>query len=92
MSLALLVSGLQMTQTLSLTSNLPVLPVDFVRSSSLGGGLVQYFLGSMAVLPDQGPNAFVELHPFAVAGFIGCIVNALALLPLGSKCAVVCGH
>lgn len=64
---------------------LPVLPVDFVRSSSLGGGLVEFFLGPTALLPDQGPNAFVQLHPFAIAGFIGCLINSLALLPLGRK-------
>ena len=74
-----------MTQTASLDSALPVLPVEFVRASSLGGGLVEFFLGKVALLPDQGPNAVIQLHPYAVAGFIGCLVNALAMLPLGRK-------
>lgn len=90
LSVTLLVTGLKLTQTLSLDTQLPVLPVDFVRSSSLGGGLVQYFLGNMAVLPDQGPNAVVELHPFAIAGFIGCVINALSMLPLGRKSLSSC--
>jgi hypothetical protein len=85
-SLALLFSGLELTQATSLNSQpLPVLPVDLVRASSLGGNMVQYFLGKLAILPDQGPNAFVELHPFAIAGFIGCLINALAMLPIGRK-------
>ncbi|KAG7355458.1 Ulp1 protease family protein [Nitzschia inconspicua] len=82
-SVALLVTGLYLTQAMSLDSTLPVLPVDFVRSSSLGGGLVEFFLGPTAILPNQGPNAVVQLHPFAISGFVGCLINSLALLPLG---------
>jgi hypothetical protein len=84
-SIALLVVGLDLTRSMSLYAMLPVLPIDFVRSSSLGGGLVQFFLGPTAVLPDQGPNAVLQLHPFAISGFVGCVINALALLPLGRK-------
>jgi len=82
-SLGLLFVGLQLTQQMSLDSNLPVLPVDLARASSLGGGTIQYFLGKYALMPDQVPGAFVELHPFAISGLIGCIINALAMLPLG---------
>jgi len=82
-SLVLLFNGLELTQHMSLNSPLPVLPIDLVRSSSLGGGLVQFFLGKLAILPDQGSNAVVELHPTAIAGIIGCFINALALLPIG---------
>ena len=70
---------------MSLDSNLPVLPADLARASSLGGGTIQYFLGKYALMPDQVPGAFVELHPFAISGLIGCIINALAMLPLGRK-------
>jgi hypothetical protein len=83
LSLVLLLSGLDMTTTMAMNSQLPVVPVDLVRSSSLGGGLVQYFLGTTAIMPDQGPTAVVQLHPLAIAGVVGCITNALALLPLG---------
>lgn len=84
-SVLFLIAGLEATSAMSLGSQLPVIPVDVVRSSSLGGGLVQFFLGNVAVLPGQGPGAILQLHPYAIAGFIGLITNALALLPLGRK-------
>ncbi len=84
-SLALLLHGLDLTSTMALGTQLPVLPVTLLRSSSLGGGLVEYFLGSTALLPGQGPAAVLPLHPYAIAGFLGLLTNALALLPLGRK-------
>ena len=84
-SLLLLLTGLEMTAAMNLNAELPVVPVDLVRASSLGGGMVQFFLGKGAVMPNQGPEALVQLHPLAIAGFIGCITNSLALLPLGRK-------
>ena len=86
-SFILLLQGLEMTSTMDMNTQLPVLPVDLIRSSSLGGGMVQFFLGSAVVMPDQGAAALVGLHPLAVAGFMGCITNALALLPLGREYA-----
>mmetsp|Transcript_28277 Transcript_28277/g.76608 ORF Transcript_28277/g.76608 Transcript_28277/m.76608 type:complete len:1073 (-) Transcript_28277:247-3465(-) len=82
-SIGLLFVGLDLTRQMGLDTNFPVLPVDLVRASSLGGGMAQYFLGKYTLLADQGPGAFIELHPFAVSGLIGCLTNALALLPLG---------
>jgi hypothetical protein len=85
-SLALLLVGLDLTVSMEMNAvQLPVVPVDLVRASSLGGGLVRYFLGSGVAMPDQGPMAMVQLHPFAIAGLMGCITNSLALLPLGRK-------
>lgn len=84
-SILLLLSGLEMTTSVALGTQLPVVPVDLIRASSLGGGLVQFFLGSAAIIPDQGPAAVIQLHPYAVAGFIGLVNNALALLPLGRE-------
>jgi len=82
-SIGLLLVGLEMTRQMGLDAALPVLPVDLARSSSLGGGMIQYFLGKYALLPDQGPEAYIGLHPFAISGWIGCTINALALLPIG---------
>lgn len=82
-SLVFLLNGLKITAAMTLGTQLPVISVDLLRSSSLGGGLVEYFLGSTAILPDQGPDAFLPLHPYAIAGFVGLFINALALLPLG---------
>lgn len=84
-SLVLLLNGLDLTASMALGTQLPVLPVDLLRASSLGGGLVEYFLGHTAILPDQGPAAILPLHPYAIAGFMGLITNALALLPLGRE-------
>lgn len=91
-SLALLWNGLDLTATSAFGTQYPVLPVDLLRSSSLGGGLVEYFLGNTALLPDQGPAALLPLHPYAIAGFIGLLTNALALLPLGRKCRCMHGN
>ena len=82
-SVLFLLSGLHLTSTMPLGTQLPVAAVDLLRSSSLGGGLVAFFLGSTAVLPGQGPDAFLPLHPYAIAGFVGLMTNAMALLPLG---------
>merc|ERR1712157_306235 len=82
-SLGLLFVGLELTRQMGLDAALPVMPVDLARSSSLGGGMIQYFLGKYMLLPDQGPEAYIGLHPFAISGWIGCTINALALLPLG---------
>eukprot|EP00536_Pseudo-nitzschia_multiseries_P010800 jgi/Psemu1/326174/estExt_fgenesh1_pg.C_3420008 len=82
-SIGLLFVGLELTRQMGVDTSLPVLPVDLLRASSLGGGMVQYFLGKYTLLAGQGPGAFVELHPFAVSGLIGILTNALALLPLG---------
>jgi len=82
-SIGLLLVGLEMTRQMGLDATLPVFPVDMARASSFGGGLIEYFLGKYTLLPDQGPGAYVGLHPFAISGWIGCTINALALLPLG---------
>eukprot|EP00980_Cylindrotheca_fusiformis_P031007 scaffold25699_cov137-Cylindrotheca_fusiformis.AAC.11 len=82
-SLPLLLVGLEMTSSIDGNTQLPVLPVDLVRASSLGGGMVQFFLGNAVLMKDQGAAAMIALHPLAIAGFLGCMVNSLALLPLG---------
>eukprot|EP00957_Ditylum_brightwellii_P147434 11226474-Ditylum_brightwellii.AAC.1 len=65
-------------------SQLPGLPVQLLRSSSLGGGIIEYLLGDDILLsPD--PTATVSLHPYAIAGFVGIMSNALALLPAGNE-------
>jgi len=82
-SIGLLFVGLELTRQMGLDANFPIVPVDLARASSLGGGMIQYFLGKYTLSPGQGPEAMVGLHPFALSGLIGCLINALALLPLG---------
>ena len=84
-SLGLLVAGLEMTASMDMASAnlLPAFPVSFLQCSSLGGGLIEFFLGQGA-LTTAGADAVIPLHPFAIAGFSGMIANSLALLPLGN--------
>ena len=66
-------------------ANLPSLPVNLVRSSSLAGGMVEWLLGDgTLVSADADPSALIRLHPFAIAGFVGIVSNALNLLPVGN--------
>lgn len=90
-SIAALFVGSQLTVTGDPT-NFPALPLAILRQSTLGGGIIDYILGGGTLyVPDAalGTNAVAEmtipLHPIALAGYIGLIVNALSLLPIGSK-------
>jgi hypothetical protein len=69
----------------------PAMPLEILRQSTLGGGVIEYVLGSGSLgVPDAalGSSAVasinIPLHPIAIAGYIGLIVNALALLPIGT--------
>jgi membrane-associated protease RseP (regulator of RpoE activity) len=73
------------------TSVFPALPIEILRQSTLGGGLIEAILGSGSLaVPDGalGTQAVatmtIPLHPIAVAGYISLIVNALSLLPIGT--------
>ena len=85
-SLASLVVGAQLTLS-SDPATLPCLPVDILRQSTLGGSVVDTIIQGSLYVPDGAPSTglMVSLHPLAVAGYISLIVNALALLPVGSK-------
>ena len=90
-SLAALAIGSQLT-LVSDQSILPALPLDILRQSTLGGGIIDAILGAGALSVPPGAEATqavagmtVSLHPVAIAGYIGLILNGLALLPVGSK-------
>lgn len=82
-SLTLLLTGLQMTNVAdaSVSAYFPSLPVALVKSSSLGGTIIETLTGG-ALSPLLGSDS-LSLHPFAIAGYIGLLINALNLLPLG---------
>ncbi|CAB9521628.1 Probable zinc metalloprotease EGY1, chloroplastic [Seminavis robusta] len=89
-SIAALVLGSQLTLT-SDPGLLPALPLDILRQSTLGGGIIDGILGAGALSVPPGAEATdavagmtVSLHPVAVAGYIGLILNGLALLPIGT--------
>lgn len=93
-SLSALYFGLEMTVFTDAQSyaKFPALPLEILRQSSLGGGIVEAVLGQGALsVPDAAmgsqmvSNINIPLHPLAVAGYIGLIINALSLLPIGSK-------
>lgn len=85
-SLFLLVNGLGITASMDIAaqSQLPAMPALLLHASALGGGLVETFLGG-GVISNAAPETVMPLHPFAIAGFVGLLSNALALLPLGRK-------
>lgn len=90
-SLAAIALGSQLTLT-SDPSLLPALPLEILRQSTLGGGIIEGIIGNgvLNVPPGaEGTQAVagitIPLHPVAIAGYIGLVVNALAMLPVGSK-------
>jgi hypothetical protein len=84
--------GCQLTAVTSDASLLPALPLEILRQSTLGGGVIECVLGDNALsLPKAAigtaavTGMTIPLHPVAIAGYISLIVNALAMLPVGSK-------
>jgi membrane-associated protease RseP (regulator of RpoE activity) len=63
---------------------LPSLPVSILKLSTLGGTVVDNFFGGNRYIIGQDPSVAVSLHPYAIAGFCGMMINALELIPLGS--------
>jgi len=86
-SLAALAIGAQLSLT-SDPSIMPALPVDILRQSTLGGSIVDSIIQGSLYVPEGADSSglMVSLHPLAVAGYVSMIVNALALLPVGSTC------
>jgi hypothetical protein len=85
-SLAFLVVGLQATMSIDpeAAQFLPALPVSVIKLSSLGGAIVDSFMGGDGSITLQDPKTAIYLHPYAIAGFTSLMINSLALLPLGS--------
>jgi len=78
--------GAELTQV-SDPATLPALPLDILRQSTLGAGIIDNVIPGSLYVPEGAPSTgiTIPLHPFAVAGYVGLLVNALALLPIGSK-------
>lgn len=68
-------------------STLPALPLDILRQSTLGGAIIENIMPGVLYSPEGASVAgmTIGLHPLAIAGYISLIVNALSLLPIGSK-------
>jgi len=93
-SAALLFAGCGLTASADAATyaNFPALPVEILRQSSLGAGIIEGVLGNgllsvpvSAAATSAVADITISLHPFAIAGFFGLLVNGCALLPFGSK-------
>jgi membrane-associated protease RseP (regulator of RpoE activity) len=85
-SIVALTIGSQLTLT-SDPATMPALPLEILRQSTLGGGIIDGIIQGSLYLPDGAPMSgiLISLHPVAIAGYIGLMVNALNLVPVGSK-------
>ena len=64
---------------------LPALPVSVLKLSTLGGSVIDnFFGGSTGYITSQDPATAIQLHPMAIAGFCGLLINAAEMLPLGA--------
>ena len=63
--------------TQSIENLVPVVPTALLESSLLLGGIADF------LLPNLDGALTTPLHPAAVVGFTGCLVNALNLIPVG---------
>ena len=82
-----LLLGLQLTTEVDQATAqlLPSLPVGFLTQSSLGGTIVDLLLGGGdGILINQDPSTQIPLHPVAIGGFLGMIIHAFDLVPIGS--------
>jgi len=90
-SIAMLVFGMAATSSMDAAAyaSLPELPLNMIRQSSLVGGIIDSFSPGLLTVPDAalGTKALQEtnipLHPLAIAGYFGMMVNAANLLPVG---------
>ena len=64
-------------------NQLPAFPIAMLKSSTLGGGIIEFFVGKGALMSSSA-DSVLPLHPFTIAGFVGMFSNALALLPIGN--------
>lgn len=46
-------------------------------------GIIEFLLGN-GVLDSPDPLQMIKLHLFSIAGFLGLMINALSLLPIGN--------
>jgi hypothetical protein len=87
-SIVTFVAGLQMTVSADAVTEYPWFPaltLETVRSSVLGGAMVDSVLGLLSgSTSSTSSSAAVPLHPLALGGYCAMIINALNLLPIGN--------
>ena len=85
-SVIFLFTGLQSTliADADVAQYFPAIPVNVLQLSTLGGSIIDYVFGGAGIVTTQDPTTTIPLHPFAIAGFSGLMLNSLEMLPLGS--------
>jgi hypothetical protein len=85
-SIIFLIYGIQETNLADseMLKSFPGLSVSDLKVSALGSGIIDYFYGGQGFLTNQDPSVVVPLHPFAIGGFAGLIIQSIEMLPLGS--------
>jgi len=86
-SMIFLLVGLQMTLTMTpeQLQYAPSVPVGFLQLSTLLSNVVDFVLGGGdGIILQQDPQTAVPLHPFAIGGFAGMMINAIDTIPLAS--------
>jgi len=65
---------------------LPSLSVEYIKTSSLAGGIIEAALGGglLTTPAEAAVSMMVPMDPIAIAGFCGLVINALNVLPLGN--------
>ena len=72
-------------------ADLPALPLALLRQSSLAGGIIDSISPGLLSIPDAALNTRaltdinIPLHPLTIAGYFGLMIDAINLLPAGSK-------
>jgi membrane-associated protease RseP (regulator of RpoE activity) len=91
-SIAAIAVGCELTTIASDITYYPSLPLEILRQSTLGGSIINSILGNGVLSVPDGAlgtaavaGMTVPLHPIAIAGYISLVLNALNLLPVGSK-------
>lgn len=90
-SFSLLVLGMILSSNMDAAAfaELPALPLNLLRQSSLVGGTIDAMSPGLLTVPDAalGTKALSEmnipLHPLTIAGYFGMMINAANLLPCG---------
>lgn len=85
LSLVCALYGLQQTSLASdtLLATFPQLPSSLLHSSLLLDSLTSTFLAPALSFSSSSSSNALPLHPFAVVGLVGLLVNALNFLPIG---------
>ncbi len=79
-TLPLLIWGLAHSSVTEMTEESSLLNFDSINP---GASLLLAFLSKLTLGGELAANQAIDLHPVAIAGFLGLIVTALNLMPLG---------